>query len=404
MANTFATDLPAGESPKSRIASCDTTATPTEVAVVAIDPELVRHMGAIRTLLGLVLLVLVIIGVYFAKDVVLPFLVGVILALTLSPLVRGLGKFGIAPTVTALLLMICVSTTLAGGAFIMSGPVSVWVNDAPKLGVELKRKLEKLTSSVIAVQEASNQVDKITTQGTDPGVQKVSIQPPGLLTSAVSNVSSVATSVLVTLVLSFFLLASGDMFYVKLIDAFPKFGDKKRALRIVYGIERSISRYLLSVTLINAGLGMVVGLAMWLVGMPQPLVWAVAAFLLNFLPYLGPAVGIVLSAVVAIVSFDTLSSAILAPAAYFVAVIVEGQFVTPVLLGRRLQLNTVSVFVTVVFWGWLWGIAGALMAVPFLVCLKVICDNVEPLGTLGDFLSAAKPLIPADQGPPDIGD
>ncbi len=228
----------------------------------------------------------------------------------------------------------------------------------------------------------------------------MSIQSPGILTSAVTGAASLLSTVAVTLVLALFLLASGDMFYVKLVDAFPKFGDKKRALRIVYGIEHSISRYLLSVTTINAGLGLVVGVAMWLTGMPQPIVWGTVAFLFNFLPYIGPAVGVGLSAAVAIVTFPSVPQALLVPALFLGATVLEGQFVTPILLGRRMELNTVAVFVTLVFWGWLWGIAGALMAMPFLVCLKVICDNIAPLRTLSIFLSSdAEPIplvVPSD--------
>jgi predicted PurR-regulated permease PerM len=202
----------------------------------------------------------------------------------------------------------------------------------------------------------------------------------------------------VTLVLALFLLASGDLFYVKLIDAFPRFGDKKRALRIVYGIERNVSRYVLVVTVINIVLGAVIGLGMWVIGMPQPVVWALVAFLVNFLPYIGPLMGAGLALAVAIVSFDHLGQAALAPAIYLTATTIEGQFLTPVILGRHLELNTVSVFVTVVFWGWLWGIAGGLMAVPFLVCVKVICDNVASLNTFGSFLSAATTETPNGEG------
>jgi predicted PurR-regulated permease PerM len=272
---------------------------------------------------------------------------------------------------------------------LVSGPVSNWISDAPDLGAELKQKLHTLTSSVAVMKKATDQVDQITTGTADPKVQKVAVQTPGLLTVAVSNVVSIFATMMVTLVLALFLLASGDMFYVKLIDAFPRFGDKKRALRIVYGIERSVSRYLLLVTMINMGLGVVIGTGMWLIGMPEPLVWALVAFVVNYMPYVGPLSGAALATAVAVVSFDHLGHAALAPAIYLTATFLEGQFITPVLLGRQLELNTVSVFVTVVFWGWLWGIAGALMAVPFLVCVKVICDNVEGLSTLGSFLSAA---------------
>jgi predicted PurR-regulated permease PerM len=348
-----------------------------------------NDLGAIRRTLGLILLVLLTIGLYFAKDVVLPLLMGTLLALTLSPLVRTLQRYGLAPVITATAMIVLVGTLIGGSALLVSGPVSNWIGDAPRLGAELSRKLQSLATSVAEVKEASDQVDKITAGSDDPSGQKVEMKTPGILTIAVSNMASVFATTTVALVLALFLLASGDMFYVKLIDAFPRFGDKKRALRIVYGIERSVSHYLFMVTLINAILGAVIGTGMWAIGMPQPLVWALLSFFVNFVPYIGPLFGAGLAAVVAVVTFDHLGYAALAPAIYLLATTIEGQFVTPIFLGRRLKLNTVSVFVTVVFWGWLWGIAGALMAVPFLVCFKVICDNVEPLNTLGSFLNAA---------------
>lgn len=353
-----------------------------------------RDLTAIRRTLGMILLVLLTMGLYFAKEVILPLMMGTLMALTLSPVVRGLQRFGLPPFVSATVLILALGTAVAGSALLVSGPVSNWVSDAPNLGAELKQKLHTLTSSVAVMKKASDQVDQIATGTADPKVQKVAVQTPGLLTVAVSNVVSIFATMMVTLVLALFLLASGDMFYVKLIDAFPRFGDKKRALRIVYGIERSVSRYLLLVTMINAGLGVVIGTGMWLIGMPEPLVWALVAFLVNYMPYVGPLSGAALATAVAVVSFDHLGQAALAPAVYLTATFFEGQFITPVLLGRQLELNTVSVFVTVVFWGWIWGIAGALMAVPFLVCVKVICDNVESLNTLASFLSAAETPVP----------
>lgn len=349
----------------------------------------------IRRTLGLILLVLLTMGLYFAKDVILPLLMGTLLALTLSPIVRALHRLGLPHVVSASGLILLIALVLAGAALLFSGPISIWIDDAPQLGAQLRAKLRVFASSIAIVQQASNQVEQLTAGVADPAVQRVALESPGILTMAVSNVASVLATTLVTLVLSLFLLASGDMFYVKLIDAFPRFGDKKRALRIVYCIEKSVSRYLAVVTLINIVLGVVIGLGLWAIGMPQPAVWAVMSVIVNFLPYIGPLIGGAVTAAVAIVSFDSLGHAALAPLIYLTATTIEGQFVTPVILGRQLELNAVSVFVTVVFWGWLWGIAGALMAVPFLVCLKVVCDNVEPLRTLGSFLSAEATPAPS---------
>ena len=380
-------------------AAADLVAAPDPAPPAALAPAAIGQspdLTVIRRTVGLILLVVLTIGFYFAKEVILPLVMGTLLALTLSPLVRGLQRIGLAPAITATAMIVLVATVIGGSVLLLRGPVSTWIDDAPRLEQQLKEKLKAFASSVKFMKEASDQVDQITTGLSDPAVQQVVVKSPALLSLAVSNVMSVVATTLVTLVLALFLLASGDLFYVKLIDAFPRFGDKKRALRIVYGIERSVSRYLLLVTMINAILGLVIGAGLWAIGMPQPMVWALVAFFVNFLPYVGPLLGAGLAAAVAVVSFDHLGQAALAPILYLTATTIEGQFITPILLGRRLELNTVSVFVTVVFWGWLWGIAGALIAVPFLVCLKVICDNVASLNTLGSFLSAAAPQLPPD--------
>jgi predicted PurR-regulated permease PerM len=158
---------------------------------------------------------------------------------------------------------------------------------------------------------------------------------------------------------------------------------------MVYDIERRVSHYLLTIALINAGLGICVGIVLTVLGMPYPYIWGIAAFLLNFLPYLGALTGVALVAALSIVTFDSFSYALLPPLAYLTLTTLEGNVVTPMLLGRRLELNTVAVFLTVVLWGWLWGVAGALVAVPFLVVFKVIADNIEGMEVIGNFLGAA---------------
>ena len=158
---------------------------------------------------------------------------------------------------------------------------------------------------------------------------------------------------------SIFLLASGDFFLRKLIKVLPTLSDKKRALTITNTMQREISRYFLTVTLINAGLGLAVGTALYFIGMPTPYLWGAMAFALNFIPYLGALVGIVLTAAVALVSFDSIGQALLAPAAYLALATLEGNFITPTIMGKRFTLNPVVVFIWLIFWGWLWGVIGA---------------------------------------------
>jgi predicted PurR-regulated permease PerM len=237
------------------------------------------------------------------------------------------------------------------------------------------------------VVDASRQVEEMT-ESDDPNVQRVVLSEPGLLSRAASGVPEILAQVALTLVLLLFLLASGDMFYEKLVKALPTLSDKKRGLRIARGVEREVSRYLFTISIINMGLGVAVALAMFAIGMPNPILWGVAAAILNFIPYLGALIGAVLVAAVGLYSFDTIGMALMAPGLYLVCTTLEGQFVTPMVVGRRLEMNAVAIFVTVAFWGWLWGIVGALIAVPMLVIIKVFADHVDGLGALGEFLSA----------------
>ncbi|MBU2360671.1 MAG: AI-2E family transporter [Alphaproteobacteria bacterium] len=203
-------------------------------------------------------------------------------------------------------------------------------------------------------------------------------------------------SVAVALVLAGFLLALGHMFYIKILQSLRTLSDKKRALTMVHDIERRVSRYLLTIALINAGLGICVGLALFVIGMPDAYILGAAVFLLNFLPFAGALIGVALVGALSILTFDSLSYAALAPAAYLILNALEGSFVTPALLGQRLELNTVAVFLTVVTWGWLWGIPGALIAVPVLIMFKVVADNIEGMKVAANFLGAGE-SAPRDQ-------
>lgn len=317
-------------------------------------------------------------------------------ALTLSPIARFLQKRGIAPVFSALVLVLLLVIAFCAAAFLLSGPVSDWINSAPEITRKIQQKLAAFRSPVDAVVQASQQVDHITEGASSPTVQKVVVQQPGLLPKAADTLFGGLGMVAVTFVLLLFLLASGTLFYEKLISILPTFRDKKRALTIAYDVEREVSHYLLTITAINVGLGTVVAIAMAVVGMPNPPLWGVAATLLNFIPYIGAFAGIVMVGIVALISFDFLSYAIIPPLIYIASAVIEGQFITPILLGRRLELNSVAIFIFVALWPWLWGIVGAIIAVPLLVSVKVFCDYFEGLASFGEFLSG-RPKIDAPE-------
>lgn len=353
----------------------------------ASSPGMASDRVVRRLLLG-IFLILTIYALYFARDFFLPVLLAFLLALTLSPIVRFLDRRGIAPALSATILVVASFSTLAVAGYLLSGPVVQMVTDAPSIGRELNERLSHLKAPLSRFMEASEEIEQVAEAGQEPGVQRVVVSQPGIVSRAASNLISAATTIAITFVLSLFLLASGSLFYQKIVQSFDLMSDKKRALRVVYDVEREISRYLLTVAIINICLGLCVGIGCLLLGMPNPLLWGVAAALLNFLPYVGSLIGIVLVGAIAIVTFDSLGYALLVPTMYIFFTVIEGQFITPLVVGRRLELNAVAVFIAIAFWSWLWGFAGALLAVPILVLVKVFCDHFDGLRHVGNFLAA----------------
>lgn len=370
---------------------------PDTLSQVQLLDELDSRLGSIRVALLGIFLILLVGLVFFARDFLLPVVLALLLALTLSPIVRFLQKRGIAPPISALFIVLIVLSIFCAGVFSLSGPVADWVSQAPEISRKLQGKLAALRSPVNAVVQASEQVGNIAESTSADDVQKVVIQQPGMLSTAAASAFGGITTAGVTFVLLLFLLSSGTMFYQKIVSILPSLKDKKRALTIAYDVEREVSQYLATITLINCGFGAAVAAAMMLTGMPNPVLWGVAAALLNFVPYIGALGGIVMVGVVALISFDSIGYAVIPPLLYAACAFAEGQLVTPILLGRRLELNSVAIFICVALWSWLWGIVGAIIAVPLLVAVKVFCDHFERLGSFGEFLSGNPVSIPAEQ-------
>jgi predicted PurR-regulated permease PerM len=247
--------------------------------------------------------------------------------------------------------------------------------------VKLRKYFEKVSAT-------SEQVEKLTSTKpeNEKTPQRVELKKASLLDTLFSGTSKLVFSLLVVIVLLYFLLASGDLFLAKLVHVLPTLADKKKAVQIAREIEGNISQYLLAITLINAGIGVLGGLLFWAFGMPNPALWGAIAGLLNFIPTVGSLSVAVILTLVATTTFPSLTHALLAPAAFLTLTILVGTFVSPLIMGRRLTLNPVVIFLGLSFWGWLWGIPGALLAVPMLAMFKIFCDHIEPLAPIGEFL------------------
>jgi len=350
-----------------------------DVSAADVDAQSEAHLHAIRRSLVWILVILGIGGMYAARAVLLPVVLAILITLVLRPPVRWLGKLGLSVAVSSIAIIFFIAGLFVIAGILISGPVADLVDRGPQIIADLRWKLRDLISGFAAFQEM--------TQGEGDSSEN-GVNVTAMITGAVGSMASIGSSVIAALVLALFLLASGDLFHRRIVEVSPRLTDKKRSLLIARDIERQVSRYLGAITAINAGLGVAVGLALWALGMPYALVWGVAACLLNYLPFLGGIIGVTSVAAVALVTFDTVGYALLAPFAYLAINGIEGQFITPLVVGRRLELNTASTFLTVVFWVWLWGVPGALLAMPMLVVIKVISDNVDSLNALGRFLAA----------------
>lgn len=332
---------------------------------------------------------------HIAQSFILPVLLAFLFTLVLSPIVRFFQRKHVPASITAGVLVALAVALLLAGFYSLSGPAREWLADAPEIGREVERKLSSIVRPLKTVAEAGDRVNVGT--GSDETVQEVVIREPGLVTSVAASAPNVIASFAFGLVLLLFMLASGDLFYEKLVKVMPTLSDKKNALRIAHDIERELSRYLFTITLINIALGVVIASGLALLGMPNPILFGAMATLFNFIPYVGAIGGAVITAVVSLLSFESTIHALYPPLLYFACTTIEGQLVTPNIVGRRLEMNAVVVFFSVALFGWMWGFVGMFVAVPILVALKTFCHRIPALENLGAFLEARDHERPAER-------
>lgn len=258
------------------------------------------------------------------------------------------------------------------------------------MALEVERKLKDISGVAAAVAEADRRIEEAAAgaaSSKDQPVEVVIDDSSGPLTTVAVGAPLIVAQTVFVIILMFFILASGSLFYERLVNVMPSFADKKRAIQIAYDVEQEVSRYLLAITCVNAGLGLAVGISLAMLRMPNPLAFGLLAFVLNFVPFVGAIIGVVVSFGVALITLPTLSDALIVAVAYFALTAVEGQFITPWLVGRHLSLNTVVILISVAFWAWLWSVMGMIMAVPLLVTFRVLCSHIDTLKPFGEFLS-----------------
>jgi predicted PurR-regulated permease PerM len=324
---------------------------------------------------------------YAARVFLLPLAVAILLSLVLAPAVRLLRRGRVPEPLGALLVLGLVGAALGFGVTQIVGPAEEWLARAPDTMRAIERKLRPLQEPVEQMSRASEEIGRLgDLAGGDDEDEVVAVTAlPG--PSLLQRTWALLGNVVVTVVLVYFLLASGDRPLRQLIRVLPTLSDKKTALEIATRIRADVSAYLASITLVNTVFGAAVGGAMWALGLPNPILWGVVAGLTNFVPYLGALLCGAILAVVALLTFDDLGRAVLVPAVFFLLNLVESYLVTPHVIARRLTLSPLAIFVTLAFLGWIWGVPGTLLAVPCLAVLKILCDSIPRMKPIGEFLS-----------------
>jgi predicted PurR-regulated permease PerM len=338
-----------------------------------------RHVA----LIGLFVLALFY-TLHLAKEFFLPIVLAILLDFLLSPLVRALRKSGIPEPIGAGIVVLGLLAVLVVGLYRLSGPAAEYIASAPESVEAVQRKLQSMRGSVERVTEAAEQVERVTTG--DAETQQVEISGPSLAKQLFGGTAALLSAATVVIFLTYFLLAVGDLFLQKLVAVLPQFKDKKVAVTIARETEAQISLYLFTTTAINLGVGVVTGIAVYLLGMPNAVLWGAVAAVLNFVPYVGAVANTVFLGLAAFTTFGDTGRALLVPGTFLVLNLIESNLVTPMIYGNRMQLNTVALFVGLIFWWFIWGVPGAILAVPMMAAFKIACDHIESLSPIGEFL------------------
>ncbi|WP_282127422.1 AI-2E family transporter [Roseobacter litoralis] len=299
---------------------------------------------------------------------------------------RWLAKAGVAPAVSAGLFTAILAAFIVVLLVQLSAPAAQFIEDLPSLMEQIKEKLSASGGTLEAINDATVAAEEIIA---DQGAETVAVEVvsnTGVAATIFSMAPGFLSRILFALILLFFLVASGDMFLSKAVQSFERFSEKRRAVEVLHAIEDRLGYYLGGITIINAGLGIAVAIAMSLWNLPGAVLLGFMAFGLNFVPFLGGLAGATIAAAIAFVSLDGTWAAAGVFGTYILLTSIEGQFITPVVISRRMRLNTTVVFLSVAFFAWIWSVMGMVVALPILIVLKIACDETQSLQTLARFL------------------
>jgi len=332
---------------------------------------------------------------YFAREFLLPISFAMLLDFLLRPAVRALSRLHVPQALGAALVVLSLIGLGTFGAFQLAGPVQNWVAKAPDAIATARDELAKLLRPFERVKRTAEQVESAANVSSSPKPPVVVVQGPSIISRVFGSTQRFLFGLVEMLILLFFLLSAGDLFLRKLIKVLPHLQDKLKAVRIAREVENAVSTYLATIAAINIVEGLVLAGVFKLLGMPTPLLFGALVATLEFIPYIGAFTIVVVLTIAALGTYAEVTRALLVPGAFIAINLLQVNVVGPQLIGQRLALNPVAVFIGLAFWFWIWGIPGAFIGVPMLAVFKICCDHIDMLAPVGEFLGRKEePAVP----------
>ena len=317
-------------------------------------------------------IILFVVALSLARPVMLPVASAFVVTMMLGPLSARAERYRVPSLITAIVLWLLVILVFYGVIVLLAAPVVDWIGKAPEIGRNIQEKLHVLDRPLLVLQDLRDALLPSDKKGS-LGVDIMAFIQPAILV-----VTPAIGQILIFFGSLFFMLLGRTQLRRVLIAFFDEREARLRTIKIMNDIEHNLTGYLSVVALINIGIGICGGFAAWVTGLPDPVAWGVLAFILNFIPYIGALMMEAALFAVGLVSFATLAHALVAPLIFLGLATLEGHFITPAVIGRRLTLNPLTVFLSLVFWTWLWGPVGAFLAVPLLIMALVVIDHLFP--------------------------
>jgi predicted PurR-regulated permease PerM len=330
-------------------------------------------------------------AVYAARDLLIPIAIALLLALVLRPIMRRMQALKLPALVSAFVLVAIAAAAFVGGLYLLAGQAQYWLSEAPQTIRQVSEMIPKRPGPIDDLERTTEAVEELTQLPSVAEPLQVKVKNDDAAYAVVGVSGHFLGSAVVVFVLAFFILAFSDTLLKQAVGSRSKLNEKRNIVELVQKVENGISRYLLTITTINFGLGIATALAMWALRVPNPMLWGVMVATLNYVPHVGAFFCMVVLFFVGAVSHESLSYGGLVAGVFVVLTSVESYFVTPMILSKSLQLSPLAVILAILFCGWMWGIAGGLIAAPLLAILKVVCDQFDSLKHWAAFLAGEIP-------------